>query len=110
MHNKETQTSLEQLPIYDKSAQYSAASEASETDYISDETQCPYHDTQFKHTELPQYRNRTSTPIPDTQVPRHTIEEIIHHPQAFQVPPVEIVVALGQQAANQAVNSSIQRV
>ena len=43
-------------------------------------------------------------------MPRHTIEEIIHHPQAFQVPPVEIVVAPGQQTVNQAVNRDIQRV
>ena len=51
-----------------------------------------------------------STLIPNTQVPRHTIEEIIHHPQAFQVPPVDIVVAPGQQVTNQAVNRGIQRV
>ena len=51
LHNKEIQTLLTNLQIVDKSAQYSAPSEASDTDYISEEeslpeeTQCPQHDT-----------------------------------------------------------------
>ena len=116
LHYKETQTSLNKLSICDTSAQYSAQSEASETDYISkeeslpEETRCDYHKTNLKYTNLPQDRNRIFTPIPDTQVPRHAIEEIIHHPQAFHMPPVEIIVVPGQQATNQAVNQGIQRV
>ena len=94
------------LSVCDTGAQYSALTENSETDYISEEeslpenTQCHYHDTDFKYTELPHDRNRTSIPIPDTHIPRQTMEEIIHHPPALQIPPVEIVVAPSQQTAN----------
>ena len=63
-----------------------------------------------EYTEIPQDTNRTSTPIPFIQVPRERLEAIIHHPPAFQVPPVDIVVAPGQGANNQVINLGAQRV
>ena len=97
-------------------AQYSALTENSDTDYISEEENLPeeipccYNDTAQIHTEIPQDINRTSTPIPSTHIPRERLEAIIHHQPAFQVPPVNIVVAPGQGANNQAINLGAQRV
>ena len=102
LHSKETQISFNNLQVHETGAQYSAPTENSETDYISeeeslpDEIPCDNRKTELKSSEIPQDRNRTSTPIPQNQVPRAAIEEIIHHPPAFQVPPVDIVVAPDQ--------------
>ena len=104
------------MSSHDTGVKYSAFTENSDTEYISEEeslpeeTRCCYHDTELKYIDLPQERNSTSTPIPHTQVPRQAVEEIIHHPPAFQIPQVQIVVVPGQQANNQAVNLGIQRV
>ena len=104
------------MSLCDEGAQYSALTEDSETEYISieenlpEETLCHYHDTEPKYIDLLQERNMTSTRILHTQVPRQAIEETIHHPPAFQILPVDIVVTPGQQANNQAVNLGIQRV
>ena len=102
------------MSLHDAGAQYSALADNSDTDYISEEeylpedTQCHYHDTELKHIDLLQDSNRTSTPVPQNQIPR--MEEIIHHLPALQIPPVEIIVANGHLANNQAVNLGIQRV
>ena len=105
------------MSLHDIGAQYSAVAQNSDTDYISEEeyipeeTPCYYCDTELKHIDLPQDGNRTSTPIPQNQIPRQVIEEIIHHPTDLQVLPVEITVVPGQHANNnQAVNLGIQRV
>ena len=93
---------------------YSAPTDNSKTDYISEEeslpdkTPCDHRKTDPKYPDIPQDRNRTSTLIPQNHIPREVLEEIIHHLPALQVPPVDIVVAPGQH--NQAVNLGIQRV
>ena len=90
--------STHNLLLHETGAQYSVPSEKSETNYIRkeeslpEETPCDYHETELKYADLPQDRNRTSTPIPPIPVDRQAIEEIIHHPQAFQVPPIDIVI------------------
>ena len=116
VYNKETQTSLRDLSLRDTGGKYSALTEDSDTDYISDEgslsddLQGPHHVNQSRHPDRPQNRNRTSTPIPPVQINRETLEAIRHHPLAFQVPPVEITVAPGQPQNNQAINLGAQRV
>ena len=104
------------LSLCDTGAQYSALTEHSDTDHISEEESlpeerpCHYNDTACRYTEIPQDRNRTSTPIPFTHVTRERLEAIIHHQPAFQIPPVDIVVAPGQGANNQVINLGTQRV
>ena len=106
---------MHNLSLSDTGAQYSALADKSDTDYISEEeylpeeTQCHYHDTELKHIDLLQDGN-PSTPVPQNLVPRQVIEEIIHHPPALQIPPVEITVVPGQHLNNQTVNLGIQRV
>ena len=103
------------LLLQDTGTQYSALIKNSETDYISkeeslpDEILCHHDDTGCKYTGISQDTNRTSNPIPVTQVPPETLETIIHHPPALQIPPVEIVVAPGQCTNNQTINLGAQR-
>ena len=102
--NKKTQTSLHNLSLHDTGAQYSALADNSDTDYISEEeylpeeTLCHYHHIDTKHIDLLQDGSRTSTPVPQNQIPRQVIDKIIHHPPALQIPPVEIIVVPGQPA------------
>ena len=69
------QTSTYNLLLQDTGVQYSALTENSETDYISEgeslpeEIWCHYHDTECKYTEIPQDTNRMSNPILFTQTP-----------------------------------------
>ena len=110
---------VQSLEGLNKSIQYSSQSvesDPSSEDKIEDKETAVLHENicpavlveeDLRHIETPPHKqHRTSTPDPDKHKPmeeeplRCLLKEIINHPAALQVPPIDIVVAPGQQGAN----------
>ena len=122
-HNQQTQTELiHTLQVRDTGAQYSSPSDdsdSSSSDFDSDiertenitVTKRYLHrhsassEDLYTNPTLPHKRFRTSTPDPTERRPekepvRCPLKEIINHRPALHIPPVDLIVAPGGQAAN----------
>ena len=122
-NDQQTQTEIQDiLQVKDTGAQYSSPSdtnESSSSDFDSDIegteniTVTRHHinrrstssEDLYTNPTLPHKRFRTSTPEPSIRKPekepiRCPLKEIINHRPALQIPPVDLIVAPGRQAAN----------
>ena len=122
-NDQQTQTEIQnRLQVKDTGAQYSSPSdtnESSSSDFDSDiegtenitvtrrhiNRRSASSEDLYTNPTLPHKRFRTSTPEPSIRQPekepiRCPLKEIINHRPALQIPPVELTVAPGRQAAN----------
>ena len=122
-NDQQTQTEIQDiLQVKDTGAQYSSPSdtnESSSSDFDSDIegteniTVTRHHinrhsassEDLYTNPTLPHKRFRTSTPEPSIRQPekepvRCLLKEIINHRPVLQIPPVDLIVAPGRQAAN----------
>ena len=122
-NDQQTQTEIQDiLQVKDTGAQYSSPSdtnESSSSDFDSDiegtenitvtrrhiNRRSASSEDLYTNPTPPHKRFRTSTPEPSIRKPekepiRCPLKEIINHRPALQIPPVELIVAPGRQAAN----------
>ena len=122
-NDQQTQTDIQDiLQVKDTGAQYSSPSDkddSSSSDFDSDiegtenitvtRRHINRHSASledlYTNTTLPHKRFRTSTPEPPVRQPeketiRCPLKEIINHRPALRIPPVELTIAPGRQAAN----------
>ena len=120
---QQTQTEIQNiLQVKDTGAQYSSPSdtnESSSSDFDADiegtenitVTRCHINrrsaslEEKYPNPTPPHKRFRTSTPEPSIRQPekepiRCPLKEIINHRPALQIPPIDLTVAPGRQAAN----------
>ena len=122
-NDQQTQTEIQDiLQVKDTGAQYSSPSdtnESSSSDFDSDiegtenitvtrrhiNRRSASSEDLYTNPTPPHKRFRTSTPEPPIRQPekepiRCPLKEIINHRPALQIPPVDLIVAPGRQAAN----------
>ena len=122
-NDQQTQTEIQDiLQVKDTGAQYSSPSdtnESSSSDFDSDiegtenitvtrrhiNRRSASSEDLYTNPTPPHKRSRTSTPEPSIRQPekesiRCPLKEIINHRPALQIPPVDLIVAPGRQAAN----------
>ena len=122
-NDQQTQTEIQNtLQVKDTGAQYSTPShidESSSSEFDSDiegtenitvtrrhiNRRSASSEDLYTNPTLPHKRFRTSTPEPSIRQPekepiRCPLKEIINHKPALQIPPVDLIVAPGRQAAN----------